>query len=486
MAFQCLFGKNKLKGLEVKLVEFDDDVVYVGKMEFYNADSGKLGLVSRDSTQLQLFYERDVHHCEILRDHEVPTDDAASHVKSGGMMSEDQMKQVFKEVKPKSSKNYSFFFKSKDNKHLRRLHPLQMKKLLCGGSSPDEPELLTPYQDHQGHQYYQLPGVVQTSDPRMNNVNNQEVHGGFTEKVIREKLWIQVGDKKTFPNIVTPSRLYVIDHLDELYSHAISVIVDCDKIGLSCEGKTLGRHGSLCWLAVCTDDAVFLFDIVCLGQEAFKYGLRTVLQDKKIIKIVHDVRFIHDCLFGQFDIKLTNVFDTMIGDIVFLNQYAFGGFLPAFNRSLSTVLRDYLGIEDFHIFYPRYRRTHLAEDSAVWVERPSSISLLLGAARNCLYLPALYRIVRKGTLLPFHHSCHVLKNFIKTRDAPDAARAQLEMDELPRDVYENLPDWIQDTKAKVGKFYPIFGNFIAQNVSNPDPLCIFSKDSMHQSAYIAN
>ena len=51
--------------------------------------------------------------------------------------------------------------------------------------------------------------------------------------------------------------------------------------------------------------------------------------------------------FKQFDIKLNNVFDTMIGDVVFLTQYAFGGFLPAFNRSLSTVLRDYLGIEDF-------------------------------------------------------------------------------------------------------------------------------------------
>ena len=212
-------------------------LVHVGKIEFYNPDSGKLGLVSSDSTQLQLFYERDVQHFEIVRNHEGHKDTTASQVKNEGFMSEEQMKQVFKEVKPESSNQESFFIKSKDNKHLRRLHPIQMKKLLCGGSPPDEPELLTPYQDHQGHQYYQLPAVVQTSAPRMNNVNNQEVHGGFTEKVIREKLWTQVGDTKTFPSIITPSRLYIIDHLDDLYSHAIGVIVDSDKIGLSVEGN---------------------------------------------------------------------------------------------------------------------------------------------------------------------------------------------------------------------------------------------------------
>ena len=483
MAFQCLDGKDDVKGLVVRLSEYDDDIDHVGRIEFYNPDTGKLGLVSRDSTQLQLFYQRDVQHCEIV-DHEHEHNDVTkSPVKTNSLMTEEQMRKVFREVKPETSRN-DFLFKNRDNKHLRRLHALQMDKLLCGAPPPDEPELLTPYQDHQGQQFYQLPAVVQTASPRMNNVNNQEVHGGFTEKVIRDKLWPQVEDKKTFPTIVTPSRLYVIDNLDDLYSHAIEVIIDCDKIGLSCEGKYLGRHGSLCWLAVSTDNDVFLFDILSLGQDSFKFGLRSVLQDNKIIKIVHDVRFIHDCLVKQFDIKMNNVFDTMIGDIVFLNQYAFGGFLPAFNRSLSMVLRDYLGIEDFHIFYPRYRRTHLAKDSTVWEARPASNSLLLGAARNCLYLQALFQIVRKGTLLPFHHSCQVLKNFIKTRDAPDAARAQLEMDDLPKDLYENLPDWVQDTKAKVGKFYPIFGNFIAQNVSNPDPLCIFSKDSMHQSVHI--
>ena len=74
----------------------------------------------------------------------------------------------------------------------------------------------------------------------------------------------------------------------------------------------------------------------------------------------------------------------------------FSGFVPGFYRSLSMILRNYLGIEDYHIFYPRYRCDSYEKDIAVWYLRPISEYLLLGASRNCLYLPALYKIIRKG------------------------------------------------------------------------------------------
>ena len=36
-------------------------------------------------------------------------------------------------------------------------------------------------------------------------------------------------------------------------------------MGLSCEGKMLGRDGTLCWLVLSTEDEVFMFDILGLG-----------------------------------------------------------------------------------------------------------------------------------------------------------------------------------------------------------------------------
>ena len=192
---------------------------------------------------------------------------------------------------------------------------------------------------------------MQTFEPRI-DCNNKEVHGGHSEKIIRQKLW---KNHKSFPTIETPLKLCVIDKFDDLFSEAVETLEKCARVGLSCEGKMLGRHGQLCWVALSTEDDVFMFDIISLGEDVFKFGLRHILQEGSIRKIVHDARFIADCLHHQYGVEIVNMYDTMVGDQVFLNQQVFEGFLPSNFRSLSTVLRDYLGIEDYHIFYPRYR-----------------------------------------------------------------------------------------------------------------------------------
>ena len=190
--------------------------------------------------------------------------------------------------------------------------------------------------------------------------------------------------------------MYVIDKFDELFARVLGTLEESSRVGLSCEGKMLGRHGTLCWLVLSTEDEVFMFDILSLGEDAFKYGLKAVIQDNRIRKIVHDARFMADCFHHQYGVEITNMYDTMVGDQVFLSQQVYEGFLPSNFRSLSSALRDYLGIEDYHIFYPRYRRTHLVQDTSVWEARPASHCLLLGAARNCLYLQALYGVVRNS------------------------------------------------------------------------------------------
>ena len=319
---------------------------------------------------------------------------------------------------------------------------------------------------------------MQTFEPRIDCFNN-EVHGGHSEKIIRQKLW---KNHKSFPTIETPLKLYVIDKFDDLFSEAVETLETCARVGLSCEGKMLGRHGKLCWVALSTEDDVFMFDIISLGEDVFKFGLRHILQEGSIKKIVHDARFIADCLHHQYGVEIVNMYDTMVGDQVLLNQQVFEGFLPSNFRSLSTLLRDYLGIEDYHIFYPRYRRTHLEQDTSVWETRPASQCLLLGAARNCLYLQALYGVVRKGTLLPFHQAVSVLQSCIRDQDDPDAQQSLAGLDSLPGKLTAALPDWERDQNK--WSSLPLDVPFLHGNTSNPDPLCIFSKDSMHMSATV--
>ena len=139
-----------------------------------------------------------------------------------------------------------------------------------------------------------------------------------------------------------------------------------------------------------------MFDIITLGEQAFKFGLRSVLQDSELLKVVHDCRQVNNCLNQQWSVTLSNIWNTMAGDIVFSND----GFVPQYARSLAHLLKDYLGIADTKIYFPRYRRSHLAYDSSIWQSRPPPTHLVLGAARNTLYLLALYKKVRAGTLLP--------------------------------------------------------------------------------------
>ncbi|XP_042705437.2 piRNA biogenesis protein EXD1 isoform X7 [Chrysemys picta bellii] len=111
----------------------------------------------------------------------------------------------------------------------------------------------------------------------------------------------------------------VIDQFQQKFGPAMLHIKKQSVFGVAAEGVNLCRHGRLCWLQVATRSRVFLFDIFLLGPRVFKNGLQMVLEDKNILKVIHDCRSISDCLSHQYGIILSNVFDTQENpDIWFL------------------------------------------------------------------------------------------------------------------------------------------------------------------------
>ncbi|OPJ82945.1 exonuclease 3'-5' domain-containing protein 1 isoform B [Patagioenas fasciata monilis] len=119
----------------------------------------------------------------------------------------------------------------------------------------------------------------------------------------------------------------VVDCFQQKFGPAVLQLQQQCVVSVAGEGVNLSRYGKLSWLEVATKSCIFLFDIFLLGPQAFKNGLQMVLEDKNILKVMHDCRWISDCLFHQYSVLLFNVFDTQVADALQFSM-ATGGFLP--------------------------------------------------------------------------------------------------------------------------------------------------------------
>ena len=222
------------------------------------------------------------------------------------------------------------------------------------------------YLDEQGLEHRQLPAVASTSRPRL-DANGHILGRGVMQGSIRERVW---RDQDTPPQIVTPSRLYLVEEVGEVFEEAVARARAAPLLGLAAEGELLGRGEPLAWLLLATNEDVFMFDVQALGEQGWRFGLRTILQDAAQVKVAHDCRALSDCLWHQHEVRLAGVWDTMAADMVFVTATVQFGLLPRYTRSQAHLLRDYLGVDDLHLAFPRYRRAHLSADLARWRERP--------------------------------------------------------------------------------------------------------------------
>ena len=84
------------------------------------------------------------------------------------------------------------------------------------------------------------------------------------------------------------------------------------KVGVSVEGAAFGRHNAVSLVSLATPRCTFLFDICTLGDAAFDNGLREILESQQIEKVMHDCRFVSDCLYHRHRVSICNVYDTQV------------------------------------------------------------------------------------------------------------------------------------------------------------------------------
>ncbi|XP_063281834.1 piRNA biogenesis protein EXD1-like [Pelobates fuscus] len=180
----------------------------------------------------------------------------------------------------------------------------------------------------------------------------------------------------------------LIDQIQTLFGPAMLHIQSQNVLGVSSAGFNMCRDGKLCWLQVATKSQVYLFDIFTLGPSVFKNGLKMVLEDRGIVKVIHDCRGLSDCLAHQYGIGLSNVFDTQVAD-VFLFSVATGGFLPHCTCTVDECLKSHLNLTSPHASFLSYKGEIAKETPDVWITRPLPVSLMKLLALEVVYLCTL-------------------------------------------------------------------------------------------------
>ncbi|XP_075874390.1 piRNA biogenesis protein EXD1 isoform X2 [Nelusetta ayraudi] len=135
----------------------------------------------------------------------------------------------------------------------------------------------------------------------------------------------------------------VVDEFQGKFVPAVAHIKRQYAIGVGADGVDLFKNGRLCWLQIATKHKIYLFDILLLGARAFKNGLSQILGNKHILKIIHNCRVIASSLNCQFGVKLSNVFDTQVADVMYFYSET-GGFLPDRVSTLEQVASLHLKI----------------------------------------------------------------------------------------------------------------------------------------------
>ncbi|KAE8289820.1 piRNA biogenesis protein EXD1 [Larimichthys crocea] len=189
----------------------------------------------------------------------------------------------------------------------------------------------------------------------------------------------------------------VIDEFHEKFGPAVMHIKNQHVIGVGADGVELFQNGRLCWLQIATKNKVYLFDILVLGARAFKNGLSMILQNKRILKVIHDCRAIAGCLMAQFGVMLTNVFDTQVADVMCFYSET-GGFLPDRVSTLQEVVSVHLKVPSSQLLSLQMKSQLTREEREMWQKRPCPVPLVKVMALSVIHLLPL-RLVLLDTLM---------------------------------------------------------------------------------------
>jgi len=162
------------------------------------------------------------------------------------------------------------------------------------------------------------------------------------------------------------------------------------------EDASVPFHGRACLMQIGTmSGESYAIDLLELGEWAFNSGLASLLEDPRVVKVVHDFRQDGDALWHQWRVQPRSIFDCQLCDILVRRlqghrrtAYVRGGAALASNHGIELETIDGYGL----LTQEQKLRIHarFSEDRHLWERRPLPREMVQYAKADVLILPQLY------------------------------------------------------------------------------------------------
>lgn len=181
---------------------------------------------------------------------------------------------------------------------------------------------------------------------------------------------------------------------------AVEVLSTKKRIAVDCEGVLLSRTGRLCLLQLAIPDAVYVIDLVGndpsdtqYAQSLFdKGGLKGLLEDSEVVKVMHDCRHDSDALYHQFGVKLGPVIDTQVAFSVLRRVRGMEEGLPV---SLKTLLKKFQFASEGDLELKKSVKESMKGDDGFWLKRPLSEQALCYARFDVEHLLQIAQVLAR-------------------------------------------------------------------------------------------
>jgi len=155
------------------------------------------------------------------------------------------------------------------------------------------------------------------------------------------------------------------------------------------EGVNLGRHGTITVITIATRDIVYIFDILKLGPIAFDLGLKSLLEDPWMEKLMFDCRHDADALWHLYGVFLDGVLDLQLMDVL-LRRSLYTPDFPVHSRKLHMIhkgverLNGYGSCATYHVAelkqemsaFKNVGKSLLLHRNDLWNDRPMTEEML--------------------------------------------------------------------------------------------------------------